>query len=153
MNFPGKNCGMGCYFLLQVIFPSQGLNPHRWCLLHWQAGSLPLAPSVRDVCPWAGHFTSVHTASLSDRARGGDPQGPRGLWFKENKTQRGRERGRLTSGPGRDFPGSLVVINTSPSNAGSASSIPVGELRSHIPWGQKPKTENRNNIVTNSIKI
>ena len=27
------------YFLLQGIFPTQGLNP---CLLHWQAGRLPL---------------------------------------------------------------------------------------------------------------
>ena len=25
-NFPGKNTGVGCYFLLQVIFPTQGLN-------------------------------------------------------------------------------------------------------------------------------
>ena len=30
---------MGCQFLLQGIFPTQGLNPH---LLHWQADSLPL---------------------------------------------------------------------------------------------------------------
>ena len=26
------------------IFPSQGLNPHLLCLLHCQAGSLPLVP-------------------------------------------------------------------------------------------------------------
>ena len=26
-NFPGKNMGVGCHFLLQVIFPTQGLNP------------------------------------------------------------------------------------------------------------------------------
>ena len=26
-NFPGKNTGVGCYFLLQGIFPTQGLNP------------------------------------------------------------------------------------------------------------------------------
>ena len=25
------------------IFPTQGLNPHLLCLLHWQAGSLPPA--------------------------------------------------------------------------------------------------------------
>ena len=34
----------GCHFLFQGIFPTQGLNPHVLCLLHWQAGSLPLAP-------------------------------------------------------------------------------------------------------------
>ena len=28
----------------------------------------------------------------------------------------------------------------------------VGELRSHMPCGQKTKKENRNDIVTNSIK-
>ena len=26
-HFPGKNTGVGCHFLLQEIFPSQGLNP------------------------------------------------------------------------------------------------------------------------------
>ena len=28
----------------------------------------------------------------------------------------------------------------------------VGELRSHMPYSQKIKTENRNNIITNSTK-
>ena len=32
-NFPGKNTGVGCHFLLQGIFPTQGLNPG---LLHWR---------------------------------------------------------------------------------------------------------------------
>ena len=27
-GFPGKNTGMGCHFLLQGIFPAQGLNLH-----------------------------------------------------------------------------------------------------------------------------
>ena len=41
---PGKNYGVGCCALLQGIFPIQGLNLRLLCLLHWQAGSLPLAP-------------------------------------------------------------------------------------------------------------
>ena len=41
-NFPDKNTGMGCQFLLQGIFLTQGLNPCLLCLLHWQADSLPL---------------------------------------------------------------------------------------------------------------
>ena len=41
---PGKNTGVGCHFLLQGIFPTQGSNPHLLGLLHWQEGSLPLAP-------------------------------------------------------------------------------------------------------------
>ena len=35
---------MGCYALLQGIFPTQRSNLHLLCLLHWQASSLPLAP-------------------------------------------------------------------------------------------------------------
>ena len=29
-NFPGRNIGLGCHFLLQGIFPTQGLNPLLW---------------------------------------------------------------------------------------------------------------------------
>ena len=39
-NFPGKRTGVGCHFLIQGIFPTQGSNPH---LLLWQAGSVPLS--------------------------------------------------------------------------------------------------------------
>ena len=35
-SFPGKNTGVDCHFLLQGIFPTQGLNPHLLHLLHWQ---------------------------------------------------------------------------------------------------------------------
>ena len=41
-NFPGKNTGVGCYFLLQGIFPTQGSNPHLLRLLQWQMGSVGL---------------------------------------------------------------------------------------------------------------
>ena len=43
-DFPGKNTGVGCHALLQGIFPTQGLNLHLLCLVHWEVGSLPLAP-------------------------------------------------------------------------------------------------------------
>ena len=39
---PGKNTGVGCHALLQGIFLTQGSNPCFFCLLHWQAGALPL---------------------------------------------------------------------------------------------------------------
>ena len=42
-KFPGKNIGVGCLFLLQGIFPNQGLNMCLLWLLHWQADSLPLS--------------------------------------------------------------------------------------------------------------
>ena len=41
-NFSDKNTGASCHFLLQGIFPIQGLNLHLLSLLHWQADSLPL---------------------------------------------------------------------------------------------------------------
>ena len=42
-NFPGKNTGVGCHFLLQWIFPTQGSTLHLLSLLHWQVDSLPAA--------------------------------------------------------------------------------------------------------------
>ena len=39
-DLPGKNTGVGCHFLLQGIFLTQGSN---LCLLHQQADSLPLS--------------------------------------------------------------------------------------------------------------
>ena len=49
-DFPGKNTGVGCHFLLQGIFPTQWLNPSlllgRWILYHWtiwEALRLPMA--------------------------------------------------------------------------------------------------------------
>ena len=41
---PGKSTGMGCHALFQGTFPSQSSNLCLLCLLHWQAGSLPLGP-------------------------------------------------------------------------------------------------------------
>ena len=44
-GFPGKNTGVGCHFLLQGIFPTQGSNPYlcvscigRWIVYHWTTG-------------------------------------------------------------------------------------------------------------------
>ena len=37
-DFPGKNTGVGCHFLFQEIFLTQGSNLG---LLHWQVDSLP----------------------------------------------------------------------------------------------------------------
>ena len=47
-DFPGNNTGVGCHFLPQGIFLTQGVNMY---LLHWQADSLPL--SYLGSCNWA----------------------------------------------------------------------------------------------------
>ena len=41
-NFPCKNTGVGCNFILQRIFPTQISDLCLLCLLHWQVVSLPL---------------------------------------------------------------------------------------------------------------
>ena len=46
---PGKNIGVGCHALLQGIFPTQGLNPHLLCLLHWQVDYLPPEPPEKPI--------------------------------------------------------------------------------------------------------
>ena len=60
-DFPGKNAGVGCHFLLQGIFLTQESIPHIMSLLHWQADSLPLHHLGR---PWekdAAYFTHTCT--------------------------------------------------------------------------------------------
>jgi len=47
---PGKNTGVGCYALGQEIFLTQGWNVHVLHLLHWQVGSLSLAPPGNPMC-------------------------------------------------------------------------------------------------------
>ena len=51
-DFPGKNTGVGCHFLLQGVFQMQGSNSH---LLHQQADSLPLRNQGRSH-KWAKDF-------------------------------------------------------------------------------------------------
>ena len=42
-DFPGKNTGVDSHFLLQGIFPTQGLNSRLLHLVYWQADSLLLS--------------------------------------------------------------------------------------------------------------
>ena len=55
-DFPGKNTGVDCHFLLQGIFLTQGWN--LWPL-HWQGHSLPLShwgsPVQADVTSYTAH--------------------------------------------------------------------------------------------------
>ena len=57
---PGIYTGVGCHFLLQGIFPTQGSNPPLLRVLHWQAGSLPLRHLGSALYGWAGLQTRVH---------------------------------------------------------------------------------------------
>ena len=50
MDSSDMNTGVSCHALLQGIFPTQGSNPRLLRLLHWQAGSFPLAPPGENGC-------------------------------------------------------------------------------------------------------
>ena len=58
-NSLSKNTGVGCHFLLQGIFLTQGSNPCLLCFLHWQVGSLPPEPPRK---PWPS--VNVHDNKL-----------------------------------------------------------------------------------------
>ena len=64
-NFPCKNTGVGCHFLLQGIFLTKESNLSFLCLLHWQADSLPShlgTPPLSDTCfatVFSQHMTCV----------------------------------------------------------------------------------------------
>ena len=46
---PSRDTKVGCHALLLGIFPTQGSNPPLLHLLHWQAGSLPVAPPGKPI--------------------------------------------------------------------------------------------------------
>ena len=56
---PGKNIGVGCHALLQGTLLTQGSNLPLFCLLHWQVGSLPLAPPGKLLFPYAQELISI----------------------------------------------------------------------------------------------
>ena len=61
---PGKNTGVGCHFLLQCIFPAQGLNPHLLHFLHCQVDSLVLH-HAGNLNMWSVQFSSVTQSHLT----------------------------------------------------------------------------------------
>ena len=67
-DFPGKNTGLGCHFLLQGIVPTQGSNPCLYCLLHWQEDSLPLShggtSGKEHTCQYWRHKRQISTERL-----------------------------------------------------------------------------------------
>ena len=46
-NSPGKNTGVACHFLLQGIFPTQGILIGRWILYHNATWEGPVEKLVR----------------------------------------------------------------------------------------------------------
>ena len=66
-NFPGKNTGVGCHFLLQGISPDPGIEPTFLHLLHWRVDSLPLVqpgkPPNLNMVTFKIIFSSIPQAS------------------------------------------------------------------------------------------
>ena len=55
--FPGKNTEVGCHFILQGIFLTQGLNPQ---FLHWQVDSLLSESPRKPQDIYAGYLFLFH---------------------------------------------------------------------------------------------
>ena len=63
MGFFSKNTGVDCHTLLQGILSTQGWNLHLLHLLHWQVGSLPLAPPGKPRVYSSVQFSSFQSLS------------------------------------------------------------------------------------------
>ena len=59
--FPVKNIGVGCHFLLQGIFPTQGSKLH---LLHWLADSLPLRRQGRPLSTLHARLSFLYSMDI-----------------------------------------------------------------------------------------
>ena len=65
MKFYSKKTGVGCHFLIQGIFPTQGLNPSLLCFLQWQADSLTLRHLGSPyVCAYLPFFPPQNKAAM-----------------------------------------------------------------------------------------
>ena len=113
---PGKNTGVGSHSLLQGICPTQRLNLYLLHLLHWQVGSLTLAPpgnpsllynfffKVSQSCPtlcncspWnsSGQNTGVGSCSLLQGifpTQGSNPGLPHCRWILYRLSHQGSPR-------------------------------------------------------------
>ena len=61
---PGENTGVGCQFLVQGIFLTQGSDTPLLHLLHCPAGSLPLMPPGQPLLSWSNQLTRCGWASF-----------------------------------------------------------------------------------------
>ena len=66
MGFPRQEYWSGLHFLLQKVFRIHGSNPSVLCLLHWQAGSLPLAPHGKPIHEFR-HSINISYTKLCER--------------------------------------------------------------------------------------
>ena len=67
-NSPGQNTGVGSLFLLQGIFPTQGLNPG---LPHLQADSLPAEPQANPKNTGMGSLSLLQQIFLTEELNSG----------------------------------------------------------------------------------
>ena len=128
---PGKNTGVRCHVFLQGIFPAQGSNPHLLCLLHWQAGSLPLAPPGK--APGLPRWVSVMRLPS-------DPAVPRLHHVRQRRLQcwriprssppflQERVSAPLPEGPQVPSQQVLVVLHFPPESLSVAGFLRKGEL-------------------------
>ena len=82
-DFPGEDAGVGCHFLLQGIFQTQGSNPCLLHLMHWQVDSLPPAPPgllFQGCCNKSLQTRDLFPHNMEDRSKIKVSTGPHCLW-------------------------------------------------------------------------
>ena len=133
----GKNTGVGCHALLQGTFLAPGSNLHLLCLLHWQAGSLPLVPSGKPLgnngymymCGWAPllsiwtYHNTVNQLSFNTKKKNfkketpGSSLSPSAVWEHSKKAAICKPGSGMSSGTEYaaalilDFPASRTIRN------------------------------------------
>ena len=110
-GFRGKHTGVGCHFLLQGIFLTQGLNP---CLLHW-AGSFfttepPGKPTVLGNKGKIPGVTRIRVTAMGQRGEVGctsltvpRPPASSGVPLQHGHSMHNPSSAPLTSQLGSDF--------------------------------------------------
>ena len=105
-DFPGKNTGVSCYFLLQGIFLTQESNPHLLCLLHWEAVSLP-----------PHHLGSPENQEMTHFQEGDTIKRP--LDIKSSSEGKGQNGSMINLGAHQNHSGALLKIPGSTPNDGA----------------------------------
>ena len=128
MGFFRWETGVGCHSPLQKIFLTQGWNLRLLCLLHWQAGSLPLMPPgkpsslifpCKRTLSWK-HFCRLSSHSPPYRRKRGF------IWLLSVEEIQGSGY-TLTSGTGSSRKGTAINLCPMPCRKLGASSAPAGK--------------------------
>ena len=92
-DFPGKDTGVGCYFLFQVIFLTQRSNQFLLCLLHCRWILYPLSHGRSPFDKLQSYGRKWRTKELLDESK----RGERKSWLKAQPSEKFMASGPIAS--------------------------------------------------------